>query len=240
MARYDIRLTQVLSLDDKLEADTIKRIEQLRDKKELSGFLTSAVRLAVAHPELLSNSYGPDETRTKFFATLRQDVAEQKKKVDSIYELSRRCYDLALLGKRIGLEGKANQLLRAGFILERQEKELSNLLGDDLGKSVYASDKMDSITERAEQVIEDAIQSYDGVLAELVSSQQVTVSSEQKVAEETEVKAIEAVQPSVIIQPGGDEYIDLDDDTVGEDGPTVEFGGDDASLEALSAFLNGN
>lgn len=252
MADYRIRLTQTLEFDEKREADIIKQVEVMKEQRNLGQFLSSAVRLAVAHPELLEYplaAYGLKDERSEFFKELQKELVEQSKKIDEVYCIARKTYELALLGKRLALEGKSEQNLRAAFVLERQERELSDKLGLSLTGYTFASSRMEDTQKRAEDVVECAIESYDSILQELSDSLKVNVEAvgvtQTTVAEpQIPVAPVAAAAPIVAGPMVSDEVIDLGPpaivaapatESAGQDGDIVF--GDGAGLDALSRFL---
>ncbi len=76
-------------------------------------------------------------------------------------------YTLAQFGKRLGLEGKAKNLLMSEFILEKQVNDLCDTLGVDNLNHVFNSNKFEVAKERAEQSLEYIVESYDNIVQEL-------------------------------------------------------------------------
>lgn len=178
MSKYVKRGTSII-LDSVKEKEIIEQIESMADTRSLSHLVSHLVRLAFESPEVYGDGnevrrlllkmqeYGMTPTRYNYFKEIANEVAKIKSKVDSIYDLAYKTYILAQMGKRLGLEEKADANLRATFIAERQICNLCETLGIPELNYVYASNKLEDTHKKAEDVLEYILETYDGIIQEL-------------------------------------------------------------------------
>lgn len=243
MGVYNIRLGSQLTFDDEKEQDLITVIEQLNKSHKIGQFISHLLRLAIENPDIvevkngqcekgeimrLMDAYGISYNRDKFFKDITKEVADMKKKIDSIYELSYKTYMLALMGKQLGLEEKSNNALMADFILERQLKDIQDKLGLIIYDQVYASNKLDDTHERANEALEYIIESYSGIVNELKSSIQ-PVQVVQSISNNVENTVAEESNNSVKVENTSTDNKEAEDDEI------IDFG--DADLSLLSNFF---
>lgn len=177
-----VRLGALLQFDPEKEKDILEKVKELSNSRNIGKFIGNLIRIAFDSPELyndisgmgkvlrLMEQYGMTPTRVNFFKQLSKDFETAKKKVDEIYDMAYKAYVLAQAGKRLGLEEKADNCLRATFILERQLTDLCSTLGVDNLNHSFASNKLEDAHERADKTLEYIIESYDGILEELKES----------------------------------------------------------------------
>ena len=154
MGVYTTRLGCQLSFSEEQESDIIAVIQQLNSTHKTGQFLSNLIRIALECPEVIDKGNGRFEQgallrhmdacgisydRRQFMQSVTKEIADMKKKVDSIYDIAMKTYTLALMGKHLGLEEKSNNSLMSTFILERQLKDLQTSLGVNIGDAVYAS-----------------------------------------------------------------------------------------------------
>jgi hypothetical protein len=180
MGTYNTRLSAQLTFDDEREKDIVNFIEQLNATHKTGQFVSNLIRLVFEKPEIVKDfgsltqfsrlaSNDIEYYRRNFFESLTNDISEMKRKVDDIYDMAMKTYTLAQMGKRIGLEEKSDNEMLACFVLERQLKEIRDKLGISIRDPIYSSDKLDTSHERAEDVLEYIINSYDSIINELTS-----------------------------------------------------------------------
>lgn len=264
MGNYNIRLGCQLSFDEQQEADIIKAIEKLNATHKAGQFMSNIVRLAFDCPDIMDKSSGAYEkgavikaldeagifySRKNFFDSLTKEVNLMKQKVDKMYEMVLKTYILGQMGKKLGLEEKADNLLMAQFVVEKQLKEIQDLLGITLGSSVLASNKKQEVEKIADNALEYIIESYSGIMNELkntIATQPVivqnVVGSEQNVqgiasgqniesiaetTEQTDNKTEQKETEVEVVNNNGDSSADEDE--------TIDFG--NADFSALSNFF---
>ena len=89
-------------------------------------------------------------------------------RIDKLYSMTEQLMSLAIMGKRLGLEDKAENLARVNFLLEQQLKDLGKTIG-------YEPDKIKEVdvtknVERAEKTLEFIVTAYDDIIQEIKNS----------------------------------------------------------------------
>ena len=185
-------------------------------------------------------------SRKNFFDSLTKEVNLMKQKVDKMYEMVLKTYILGQMGKKLGLEEKADNLLMAQFVVEKQLKEIQDLLGITLGSSVLASNKKQEVEKIADNALEYIIESYSGIMNELKNTQHVIVQNvvggEQNVqgiasgqniesiAETTEQTDNKTEQKETKV-----EAVNTNGESSADEDETIDFG--NADFSALSNFF---
>lgn len=188
MGTVDRRLGSQLTFDAEKEKDIIKCIDTLSDSKKLGRLISHLLRLAFESPEVYGGGrevisliekmgdMGVSPTRYNYFEQLSKEVKTMQKRVDDIYEMAYKTYMLAQMGKLLGSSERADNSLRASFILERQISDMCSKLGIDSLNHVFTSNKLEETHSRADKVLEHIIESYDSILAELKESLAIQVN----------------------------------------------------------------
>lgn len=261
MGNYNIRLGCQLSFDEQQEADIIKAIEKLNATHKAGQFMSNIVRLAFDCPDIMDKSSGAYEkgavikaldeagifySRKNFFDSLTKEVNLMKQKVDKMYEMVLKTYILGQMGKKLGLEEKADNLLMAQFVVEKQLKEIQDLLGITLGSSVLASNKKQEVEKIADNALEYIIESYSGIMNELKNIQPVIVQNvvggEQNVQGIASGQNIESIAETTEQTDNKTEQKETEVEAVNTNGEssadedeTIDFG--NADFSALSNFF---
>lgn len=206
-----IGLSSNLPFDEEQERDIIKYVEALKNSHKIGQFLATLIRAAFDSPELLEKKdgvlaegaiakqiqdLGMSYDRYQFMKSVSKEVSSMKSKVDEIYGMVLKTYELALIGKRLGLEEKAKNEVLANFILQKQIKDLQDVLGIQLTSSVFAANKAKELDEFAQEALEYIINSYDSVVTELkdiVTTQQVISQPAQVSKVETTDKVVQTI-----------------------------------------------
>lgn len=256
MGTQSIRFGSTLTFDSDTEKDIINVMEHLNATHATGKFISNLIRVALDNPEILDKTSHNLEkgavlkkieelnlscNRYKFFSDINKEMEAMKKKVDKVYELSLKNYTLAQMGKHLGLEGKANNTLLAGFILEKQLKELQDSLGVTLGMSAFESGKLAEAHKRADDTLEYIIETYDSLLNELKSSfeiqtVQVPVTQVTQNTQSTLLK--EAVVEETVIEETSevDNKNKIETTEESDDNKPIDFG--NADMGALESFFN--
>lgn len=181
MGTYNVRLGCQLAFDEERETDIVEAVKELNSTHKMGQFVSNILRLAFENPEVIEvrdgkvckgailkamESCGLSYDRHKYMNQVNKELAHMKKKIDSIYEIALKTYSLGLMNKYLGIEDKADNNLRAAFVLERQLKDLQDKLGVSMNQ-VYVSNKLNRTHEIADGVLEYIIESYDGILTEM-------------------------------------------------------------------------
>lgn len=270
MGTYTTRLGCQLSFSEEKEADIIAVIQKLNATHKTGQFISNLLRIALENPEVLdkgSGSYAPGSLmramencgisydRQQFFQSISKDVANMKQKIDDIYDLAFKTYTLGLMGKHLQIEEKSNNELMATFILERQLKDIQTKLALNFADSIYASNKALDVQEKAEEVMEYIIESYSGIVNELMSKLEVkqievpvAIQATQQVVPVQPTQQVVPVQPQQVtpaikpqqpvtqpVEDGEDEAIDFGD--TNNESPQ-DFGKDADDLELLKNFFS--
>lgn len=209
MSNKSFRIDCNITLDSSKEADIIKVIDKLKSSHKLGQFITHLIQLSINNPELLdNNSYSDGETlkklselgisynRNNFFNYIEKEVTSMKNKIDSMYSLVLKTYMLGQMGKTLGIDEKAENELLAQFIIEKQFKEIQEIVGVDLKSDVLASNKLADIKKIGEDTLEYVIESYSGLINELKK-----LPVQQQIVVQQPVKEIQQEQVAVVQQP---------------------------------------
>lgn len=199
MATDPIRLWGAsISFDETKEPEITACVRELSKSHKLGKFMAHLLRLAFESPEEFGNGkevlkliekmyeYGMTPTRYSYFNQVAKDIEQMKRRVDDIYELAYKTYALAQMGKHLGLEDKSKNLLMSTFLLERQTSELCDKLGINNFNHPFLSNKLENTEEKAKDVLEYIIETYDGIISELKAS----------VVADVTVPVIQAVAPA--------------------------------------------
>lgn len=261
MSNKSIRLSSLLTFDEQRESDMIKFVNEKQDSHEIGQFLSNLIRIAFDNEEILTKL--SDETGTKyvpgtvlnqikqcgitqkreeFVDSVSSQVADIKKKVDSIYDMAYKLYITSLAGNHLGLGKQAENLMMSCFLIERQTKALEDTVGTKFSNHVYLSNRLQDTKENAEQVLECMLQSYGSILNEFQNSicvQQVQQAQPVQVAQAPQVQQQATVQqPQSITQQhqAQVEQQKVEAAETDDNGDSiVDFGC--ASIEELSAFF---
>lgn len=264
MGTQSIRFGSTLTFDSDTEKDIIKVMEHLNATHATGKFISNLIRVALDNPEILDRTSHHIEkgavlkkieelnlscNRYKFFNDINKEIEAMKKKVDKVYELSLKNYTLAQMGKHLGLEDKANNTLLAGFVLEKQLKELQDTLGITLGMSAFESGKLVETHKKADDILEYIIETYDSLVNELkskfeVQTVQVPITQEVQVPMiqpvqnihtddvDTAVNNVEDKKESIEV----DEKNKIETTEESDDNKEIDFG--NADMDALASFFN--
>lgn len=182
-----MRLGSTLTFDPQKEKDILEGISRYTSSNELSILIAHLLRLAFESPEIFGDNkevrailkqmdkLGMTPTRYNFFAQISKELETMKQKIDSVYDIAYKSYILAQMGKRLGLEEKADNNLMAAFILERQITDLCVSLGVSNMKHIFASNKIEDVHKKADDVLEFILESYDDIVTELKANMQPSV-----------------------------------------------------------------
>jgi len=189
MALIDISYGK-LTFDDAKEADIANFVNGLKSSHKIGEFLSNIIRLACDCPEImgrdnierLTSGYNMTNDRKKFFNEVTKEVSDMQEKIDKMYYMILSMYMLSQMGKTLGLEEKANNALMAQFIVEKQFKELKDLIGESMDGNVLASNKIQNTQKIAEDALQLIIESYSGIVGELKQCQSVQYIESKPIA----------------------------------------------------------
>lgn len=253
MATHSIRLSSMLSFDEEQEKDIIEIVESMQNSHTIGQFLSTLIRLGVDNPEVFElkdgkctegsvvkqlEKLGMSQIRYNFMRDVAKEVNGMKDKVDKIYEMVLKTYELALIGKYLGLEEKAENQILASFILQKQLKDLQDTLGVQLTSSVFASNKTQDTKKLAEDMLEYIIESYDSVvnqLKEMVNVQPIVV---QQPIEQANVQHTNTQEQSNVSTETKNNLQEQQDTTINNSDDIVDFGNADFNL--LNNFFGDN
>lgn len=262
MSVCNIRLGSFLNFDTEQEKDIIAFVERLNSTHSTGKFISNLFRIAWDCPEILKMSDNPaagallrkiDEEgmsndRTNFFKNVDSNIAAMRSKVDAIYDMSYKMYMLALMGKHLKLEQLADNSLTAGFILEKQLRDIQNKICSDANFSAFKSDmKLNDVHKRAEDDLEYIIEAYTPLLEELRTM--LTSTPAVPVQQVVQTAPVQAVQPTPVpvqnVQPVPVQNVDkpmpetvksVEPEATPED-EVIDFGDD--VMSSLESFFGG-
>lgn len=187
--RYVLKLGATISFNKENERDIVAQLESLKKRHKLGEFISNAIRIVFEHPELLEEQdtslekFGLTDNRQQFFDAISKEVNSLRVKVDKIYKIATEIYTLTQFNKKIGLEERAKNILCAQFILQKQTRELCNILGVSQINSTYASEKLFDIKKNVDETLEFIINYYDGIVSEIKTSVSGMDEQERKLLE---------------------------------------------------------
>lgn len=183
MGNYSTRLGCTLSFNEESEKDIIRLVEQLQGSRKIGEFIGYLIRVASENPELIdkrpdgSFDYGPvtkemsrlgvTPTRYQYIQTMAKEIDSMKQKIDSIYEMSLKMYTLAQFGKQMGLSKRSDNMLMASFLAEQELTKLCKTFGVGNLQSVFASSKMETAHNKANDTLQYILETYDSIVNEL-------------------------------------------------------------------------
>ena len=200
MSTRIVSLSSNLPFDDEQEQDIVKFIEELKKSHRIGQFLATIIRIVYDNPEILDksngqildgptvkkvNDLGMSANRYQFMKSITKEVDDMKIKVDKVYELVSKTYELGLMGNHLAIDKKAKNDVLASFILQKQVKDLQDALGIQLTSSVFASNKTKDLDEFAQEALEYIINSYSNIIGEIKQikdTQQIVVQQPQSTA----------------------------------------------------------
>lgn len=229
----------VIKLDPIKERELYKKLDEMSSSRKLGDLVTHLIRLAFESPEVFGsgkevseliakmNSLGMTPTRYEYFKQMAKEVEKLRERVDKIYEMAYKIYLLSLMNKYMGLESKADNSLKAAFILERQIDQMCTTLGISDMNHIFASNKLETTHEKADAAFEYIIESYDGIIKEIKAeiSQPVSISNvvvDQPISNSSNGEATDMIQTQKDVENTDDDYIELVEkpDDTNSNGPT--------------------
>ena len=172
MSNKQFRVT--ITLDSKKDQDILEQLEQMAEKHQIGAFMSNLVRKAFDNstPSSFSDAMtfgtlGEQTNRARFFKEVAGAIRDQDSRIDEIYSMCKDLYVQARANKALGLEKKAETLMVAQFVLQRQQDRIREILGEkDIGH-VYESNKLLKIEEQTEKTWEYIAETYADMLAEI-------------------------------------------------------------------------
>jgi len=244
MALHNIKSYYQLSFDEDQEADIINFMEELCSSHKAGQFLSMLIRVAFDCPEVfdknkkdfndniikkLVDNTGKMYNRQAFFNNISKETSDMHNKIDKMYSMILNMYILSQMGKTLGLEDKSKNALMAQFIVEKQFKELQDLVGESLNGNVLASNKLQNTQKIAEDALQLIIESYSGIVDELKQSQVV------QYVETRPTVSTEDTTTDVSNEDNNKEVQEVSNDNSTQDSEYIDFG--DADVSALADFF---
>lgn len=143
-----LTLNTVLNIEDN---SILKHLIDLKEQHKAGEFIVYCIK-----------NYHKAQDFSRQMEQTKQQIQELNNKFDKLQEMTLKTYCLLEVGKRLGLEETPKNLILSEFILNKQLKELNNLLGVEIRENKDA-------TKYADDVVEYIINSYDSVLKQVVS-----------------------------------------------------------------------
>lgn len=212
MSIKNIRLASTLTFDEQQEADIINIIEAFSASHKMGAFLSCLLRVAFENPEVVvckDGKYEPgvlvetierlgkSPTRHNYMNEINKKVLDMQVKVDKMYEMCLRIYTMVEMGKRLGIEKKAENAMLAQFTIEQQLGQLKKTLGVDCQTLPFASNKLEGADKRANEILDYIISCYEPIINEL--KKEISVSTKEVEVPIVKFKEI-AVEKTLITQ----------------------------------------
>lgn len=256
MGIRSIRFGSNLGFDEYKEKDIIEAIEYLNSRHKTGQFISNLIRLALENPEIIEGkngkykkgelintmeSLGMSPLRYKYIESIANETRELHAKVDKIYEMTLQLYGLAQMGKRLNLDKRSENLMQAGFLLEKQLRDIERIVGN--GLKAFESDKIEDKEKIADDILELLINSNDGIITEIQNEKPINyiVAAETNVANNSQPQKIyvdTAQYSDDTTKVKNEEPKKADNNNLNsndDDDEVVDFG--DADLTALAAFF---
>lgn len=264
---YKIKLGAVLRFDYTYEKDIIEQVEKLISRHKLGPFISRLIRAAFDNPKLMELSglhldeFGVSPERVSYFKEVESDMLKMRIKVDKIYEMALEMHTMAKFGKKMGLEGRVNNIMKSQFILQRQIEELSKILGISNIGHIFESNKLSEIEDKVEDILEYILISYEDIVEELLDNikEKNSIVPYNKTIESVELnnektirnKELEFKKDNNTLEDKGTQtkdyskymetnniiYGNKDSEVAADDVDRVENFGQKADLDALTLFL---
>lgn len=243
MALVDISYNK-LAFDDTQEADIANFVNKLKASHKIGEYLSNLIRISFDNPELmtpeslekLTKGYSQTAMRQEFFDGILKEVNEMHDKIDKMYSMVVNMYMLAQMGKTLGLEEKSKNALMAQFIIEKQFKELQDLVGGSMVSNVLASNKVQNIEKIAEEALQYIINSYSGIVSELKQLQEVQIVAPVAQVENTNNNSVKSVNVTESTPVSTVESKpEVEKSTADNTEEYIDFG--DADLDVLKNFF---
>ena len=182
MSKTDIRLGSLISFDTERESDIIEFVQDLTAQHKLGRFIGYLLRLACETPEVLQyrekvqpilkemEVLGITPRRDALFKQYDSEMLKIKQRIDEVYEMAEKLYTIALAGKALGLEERAEGLLAAHFVAKHQAAVLEEKFGRDSILYTYKLNSMQDAKKKAEDTLNTIIEIYGDVFSELQSA----------------------------------------------------------------------
>lgn len=163
-----------MNFDSDREKDIVGVLKMLQNRRNLSRFVASLVRIALDSPEwfcdkdseFLKEVIKYDITPVRYEATEKvvEETHKMKEKLDELYKMNVELYTAIKAGKVVGAEDAVKNQLAANFIMQRRNYALAELVGVTGGFGVYESEKVHSVEEFAEKSLEYILETYGDIL----------------------------------------------------------------------------
>lgn len=182
MGDFTTRLGCTLRFDDKKEPEVVELVTRLQNSRKIGEFLCHLLRLASENPSIIDTqssrkSYGPllqemnrlgvTPDKAAYIKKAESEISDMKRKVDEIYQMCKKMYCLAEIGKRLNLQERSNNILMSSFILEYELTKLKATLGIDTLDSPFASSKKNDTEAAVSDILEYIITAYSGICEEI-------------------------------------------------------------------------
>lgn len=245
MSSFKIKLGATLVLDKEKEKDTIKQLEKLRSRHKLGEFISQCLRVVFENRELAEkcglnmDRYGLTDNRKQFYEAVNKEVKQMNNKIDAIYDMAYRTYTLTQFNKKIGIEEKSKNILQAQFLLQKQMREMCNVLGIENITQVYESNKMYNLEKNVDETLEFIINYYDGIINELKENiEEVKYIHEEhsrRYKEEPVIKEVQNIENNSDMRGNSikESTNNIEDtDNTDEDDEVIDFGLDNSKEQA--------
>lgn len=164
-----ININTVINLSDS-DDSTVRLLQYLQEKKKLGDFIAYCIKNNKREINVKSVVSG-----------LEKDVESLSKSASEIWKMAVEVKSLIALGKRIGLERTAENLILSEFIISKKLRDIKDSLKDLGIDSLDSDDGKEYLRDTmslADDVVEYILQSYDGIISEVKSiGKTVTVES---------------------------------------------------------------
>ena len=182
------RIGGTLKFDRDREGYILDGIKRVSKSHAITDYIEMILKMCFENPQAMikNEKYiqmlvdsGITPMAKEFFDKATKEVNDMHNKIDEIYNMCIELKALAMFGKRTGLDQRADNMLTARFLAERQLMELCSKLGIRDMKT-FEENKIFSVEDKAAVVLEYILNSYDGEVREIVTSATPVIVKEQQ------------------------------------------------------------
>lgn len=192
MENKKLKINTYVYFDSIKEADLIHNVERLIQSRQLSKFVTNALKIVLENKELFKAALdGESEgsvTREDYFNSLGEKINSLWGAINKVETEARHTKEFLALHKMLGIEMKSDNVMCADLLIKNQIRDLNRALGkigvDVITDKGLVQEELESIDKRSEKLALYTVEHFDGVMSEIKSLMgeiKVTVENNQPI-----------------------------------------------------------
>lgn len=173
MSDYKVKVIATMNIDEQREQDLVKFIIEMRERHKFGEFVTAAIRACWEHPEYLTENgytdsyYGFTTGRTEFIKQVTESIAILNERVNKLLEMTTEMKYTTMMGRKLGIEQRADNQMLAAFIIQQQVEKLARELGVKNLTDDWNQQRLEKETEVLDEMLEKIIIQYSGLTEQL-------------------------------------------------------------------------